>query len=234
MLRFPLIVLSTMLLAGRSVRAQQPLSFEPGGREACAKAIGKPLPRPGDDAHSFNIACYQRDKDSERVRFNALDTALEQAPADQRIAFNALMVAFTAFADAHTSSDHCASGNTACVESQEAQRVRMSSEFLLLAEGHPAGGFPAFTSDDLVTADADLNDSYQRIFAKLPDGCGNTSQTCVSQAIFRETQRAWIRFRDAWLTFANLRWPEVPSSAWLTLLTQQRAQQLKNTATKVP
>jgi uncharacterized protein YecT (DUF1311 family) len=158
----------------------------------------------------------------DQARFKAMDKTMESAPPQQRLAWNALLVAFTTFRDAHLRESH------------QSERSKLDADFLLLAEGHPPAGFPSFTADDLATADATLNESYERVLANLPPDCSGHASGCLSQATFRDIQRDWIRYRDAWLTFATLRWPQVTSEAWLTLLTTQRTTQINGLARSAP
>ena len=113
MLRFPLIVLAAMLFsAPLPLRAQQPLSFQPGGREACAKAIGMDIPGPNENSRAFDYACAERDLALERPRFNALDRRAEKLSPGQRVAFNALLVSFTAFRDSRVTGEICSFGQS--------------------------------------------------------------------------------------------------------------------------
>lgn len=42
----------------------------------------------------------------------------------------------------------------------------------------------------------------------------------------RDTQRAWLRHRDAWVAFAVTRWPETAADAWRARLTDSRTRML--------
>jgi hypothetical protein len=39
----------------------------------------------------------------------------------------------------------------------------------------------------------------------------------------RNAERSWLRYRDAFVAFGRARYPGIPSEAWLTLLTNDRA-----------
>ena len=34
----------------------------------------------------------------------------------------------------------------------------------------------------------------------------------------RTTQRSWLRYRDAWVALAAVRWPALPQEVWLAWL----------------
>jgi uncharacterized protein YecT (DUF1311 family) len=228
MRRLPVISLITAALTLQSVAslAQQTLSFEPGGREACAKAIQQPLPGPNDNPRSFGYACAEHDLQIEKTQFDALSKTLDSRSAEERVAFNVLMVSFVAFRDASLKTPPCGTG-AGCGLFDEDAKARSNYDFLQLASQRvklPDGG-------DFSLADADLNASYDKAFASLPSTCDKpgsvSSSPCVSQSQFRDEQRAWIRYRDAWLTFVKVRWPNDVPDAWLTYLTHQRTQQIK-------
>ncbi|MBV2208460.1 MAG: hypothetical protein KUL77_02720 [Thermomonas sp.] len=56
------------------------------------------------------------------------------------------------------------------------------------------------------------------------DAAEGLSNTTVTRAGIRETQRAWLKYRDAWLTFADARYWD--KQAIVTWLTRQRTDQL--------
>ena len=40
-------------------------------------------------------------------------------------------------------------------------------------------------------------------------------------------QRAWLKYRDAWVRFAALHYPALPAPTWIALLTDQREKELE-------
>jgi uncharacterized protein YecT (DUF1311 family) len=161
-----------------------------------------------------------------KAQFEALSKSLESAPADQRLAYNALFVAFDSFRDAHVRYEICR-GGTGCAARQAAARDRLAWNFLSLARD-PVSGAPAITSDDLVADDAALNAVFAKVIAALPVSCPATDTTCVPQQVFRDVQRDWIRYRDALVTYEGLRWPRVAANVWLSYMTRQRTAQIQS------
>lgn len=49
----------------------------------------------------------------------------------------------------------------------------------------------------------------------------------VPASAIRAAQRSWLAYRDAWLAFAAVRYPEVPSDSLKSALTQWRVKQLQ-------
>ena len=152
-----------------------------------------------------------------------LTKSMESGPADQRLAFNVLLVAFSTFRDAHLRHETCHTAES-CIERRASERTRYDHDFLLMAHGFSPGPAPTFTSDDLVAADGTLNSYFEKVSGILPVTCSGSN--CLSQSTFREVQRDWIRYRDAWITFGTLRWPTISSETWRTYLTQQRSAQM--------
>lgn len=90
---------------------------------------------------------------------------------------------------------------------------------------------PRFTEEEFRKADAALNVAYRqalqtsRVYYKTkehPD-----SEIMPSAERIRDTERAWLAYREAWVEFGGLKWPEVSADSWRTWLTQERTAELK-------
>jgi Lysozyme inhibitor LprI len=215
-----------LLLHGAAAQTNQPLSFETGGRAACAQAVQLPVPAAGENSRKFDLACAHHDLAIEKTEFDTLRKGMEKASPEQRVAFNALMVTFSAFRDLHAADATCRIGN-GCGDMQTSEQALLNRDFLAMAEGLASA--PSFNADDLARDDSTLNAIYQKALALLPLDCPAANYNCMSQGTFRETQRAWIRYRDAWITFSGLRWPLVTEESWRTHLTRQRTKQIEDT-----
>jgi uncharacterized protein YecT (DUF1311 family) len=225
-MRRPLHLLAftiTIVLASLSSHAQEILSFEHGGREACTKALGSSLNTLNPRTIAFD--CDERDLAIEKRRFAELAKSMEAGSPERRVAFNALMVSFSEFRDAHTDTEVCSSGY-GCGEEMENQKAMLNDAFLHLAQHRI--DLPAATADDATAADTDLNAAYQKAFASYPSSCANGNAQCVTQSALRDAERKWIRYRDTWLIFANLMWPQVKPEIWLTYLTRHRVEQIQH------
>ena len=233
-----LILAAALLFPPAASSAQEILSFEPGGHKACAAALHRSIPPDVDLQDTGNFVdlelradafdCASRDLSIEKKRLASLARLIEQRSPEERVAYNALTVSFTAFLNAHMVNETCR-GGTICGTVREVEQAKVTCEFLLLAGGSAKRPLPAFTAADLTQADAALNTAYAATFATFPKAClpgDDIIGGCTTQATFRETQRDWIRFRDSWVTFAGLRWPQVSAESWLTLLTRERTAQI--------
>jgi uncharacterized protein YecT (DUF1311 family) len=83
--------------------------------------------------------------------------------------------------------------------------------------------FPSYTKQDFVSADQELNLSYKN----LMHGMSEDSRGSVSKDDIKAAQRAWLKYRDAWVEFAKQKYPSVTADAWKAWLTQERAKQLR-------
>ncbi len=168
----------------------------------------------------------------DQQRFAALARLNESAAPEQRIAYNALIVAFTAFRDDHVATESCKSAEH-CTETRLAEQNRVNSDFLNFAEHGPQTSLrmsAPISEQMIVKSDADLNTAYEQTLADLPETCASGIPGCLSQTTFRNTQREWIRYRDAWQTYGKLRWPDALASIWLSALIRQRTDQITTLA----
>lgn len=91
------------------------------------------------------------------------------------------------------------------------------------------GARPTQKATDFAGADKSLNATYKSTMAKLTAGRGDGmfgDYGTIGPDGVRETQRAWLRYRDAWVRFAALRWPGTPADAWKAWLTTERTRAL--------
>ncbi len=97
--------------------------------------------------------------------------------------------------------------------------------------GFEAGRLPSFNHQDYLAADKALNAEYAKVMADLNKASkdadsGDQCPVTTEPDVLRTAERAWIAYRDAWVAFAAARWPHVSADSWLTLLTQERTQDL--------
>lgn len=88
------------------------------------------------------------------------------------------------------------------------------------------GELPSYSDNDFIRADSEMNLIYKSIQKKTGDQ--SSWWGTVTKDNIKITQRAWLKFRDAWVTFAKQKYPSVPAVAWKTWLTRERVEQLKS------
>jgi uncharacterized protein YecT (DUF1311 family) len=167
--------------------------------------------------------CIERDQDrADNARVAAERGFDPDASGARRAALDALLQARSDFIDAHAHELHGGTVGT----SQEALSEAIDTEniWTRTLTDLAAGKLPQFTHQDFLGADAALNDHYQ--------GAKNTAISCsdgqfcttVDQLVHAE--RVWLAYRDAWVAYGHLRWPQVSADSWRTPLTRERTDML--------
>jgi len=156
---------------------------------------------------------------AEVARDAKLDAIAGRFPPAAKAAYAKLRKAATEYlnAAAENEEDPGGSGHVAWV----AEAYDNDADaFLADVQAFAAGKYPEATGD--ADADAKLNAAYRKAMAAAegaeypdarPDG-------------IRETERAWLKYRDAWLEFSRAARPGVDTGALLRALTAARTKQL--------
>ena len=160
----------------------------------------------------------------------AHDAAVEDAKRGQRLAtltagwsetdkhaFLALRRAEAAYAETRGADEVDMSG-TARGAMSIGERQGQEAEFLDLLQGLEKGAVPASTAQQSDEADARMNAAYQRI----QHATDITSWGTVTKDGIRTAQRAWLRYRDAWIAFARVRYPAIGPESLRAALTEKR------------
>ncbi len=108
-------------------------------------------------------------------------------------------------------------------------RERLDIALLDAVTRFESGKRPTQKAGDFARADKALNATYKATLAKLVAGLGDGifgDYGTIGPDGVRETQRAWLRYRDAWVRFAVLRWPGTQADAWKAWLTEERTEAL--------
>jgi uncharacterized protein YecT (DUF1311 family) len=172
------------------------------------------------------------ERQNAKVRGKQAEATTKGWPAPHKAALAQLQLALDNFARARGEQETDVSGTArgAMVTEATAAEARQFAQDLRDFE---SGKTPRHTEAQFVAADRQLNAAYQKIM-KLPatkDG-GIVDYTTVTKDQVKQTQRAWLKYRDALVGFGALRYPAVPASAWKGLLTQRRAKQLGELASE--
>lgn len=134
---------------------------------------------------------------------------------NQRSPFEHLVKASEDFARAHAEREMPAggSGYAGFVIAAEAREIEWLREHLAAFE---KGVFKAPSPAQFAAADYELN----RVYGERMKG------NEIAPAEVRYTQRSWLAYRDAWVAFAALRYPQLPEESLKALLTEWRIKQL--------
>ncbi len=155
-------------------------------------------------------------------RHRVLDALSAHWTAAERAAFAPLQKAAAAFVDARGENEVDQSGSARAAFVVGAEEKAEQAHARLLADAE-AGRIASATAAQALAADAALNAAYRALMARAPAFARDTT---LSAADLASTERAWLRYRDAWLAFAKVRYPALPPDALLTRLTRERTAQL--------
>jgi hypothetical protein len=140
------------------------------------------------------------------------------APADRQ-AFANLRKAHAAFVDAHGEGEIDLSG-TLRAALQIGAEERLKDELLAMIRALEAGKSPRFSAGQAKAADAALNAGY-RAFLSSEEVGGDHPGAITAEGV-RDAQRAWLRYRDAFIAFAAVKYPKVPRDSIVAWVTQKR------------
>jgi hypothetical protein len=138
---------------------------------------------------------------------------------EQRQAYEPLRRAFEEFVAASRQGDLARGGSSyGLLRDRLEQGLR--DQFADLLQRLDSGRAPSFTAGQLRTEDLQLNQAYQ---ARLADE-RQYDAPGISPESIQNAQRAWLRYRDAFLAFAAVKYPDVPRDSLAAWLTQNRSQ----------
>ena len=156
------------------------------------------------------------------VRDAALARLIGGWSASELQAFARLRAAQAAFVEAHGSGEVDLAGTARGAMVTQAEEA-LSDEFLALLQQLAAGRAPRFTAAQFRQADAKLNAAYRQ---RLGEADGEAYSGAVTRAGVRDAQRAWLRYRDAFLAFAAVKFRSVSRDSLAAWLTEKRTKML--------
>ncbi|WP_176460883.1 lysozyme inhibitor LprI family protein [Janthinobacterium sp. PC23-8] len=158
-----------------------------------------------------------------RVRSQASGKATAAWPAAAQASWQKLEAATAKFADARAAKETDLGGTARAAMSIAAR----TAELELLAQDvkqYETGKLPsAMTQAQAQALDKQLNVIYGKLMKQpRPDDAG-----AVDKDGIRDTQRLWLKYRDAWIDFGAVHYPSVTSHTWAAMLTARRNAQLE-------
>jgi uncharacterized protein YecT (DUF1311 family) len=186
----------------------------------------QPLPKPYDFCDSgpaidkeIGLQCgsmmmdlKQQTRNAQLARFMATWTPAQKSAFQQ---FKPIFDAYVA-AVVDNETEPCITGTAGeQMDLTDQLNQQLFDNLTAFEQGH----LPAFTHADFLSADHTLNTTYSALIAHMDRDTGYCTKPST---MIRDSERAWLRYRDAWLNFAKVRYPQIPAEAWLTYLTRQR------------
>jgi uncharacterized protein YecT (DUF1311 family) len=207
--------------------AQVPQSFNPDDEKACERAIG-PFPDDGSITdRSWGYECSESDINAEKAEIEVLSRVEARKSKAENVAFTALLSGFERYEILQLKLfEKGCGGGVGCGAIATQEEAQTNYEFLNMLKGFKTSGFPSYSAKDLAEADATLNKHYQEALkSSAEDPCpygAEEKELCVPQIEIRTMERAWIRYRDAWVAFGAIKWPQVPTESLRTYLTLRK------------
>lgn len=173
--------------------------------------------------------CADRGAQSAKVDRDQRVAALSKGWSDaDRAAFARLRAAADSYFDAVVDGEVDMSG-TARGALAVGAREELESKLVESLQAFEQGKLPRGGAQELASADKSLNASYAKAMkaAKPIEGESFSNLGTVTPDGIRAAERAWIKYRDAWVAFGAHKYPAVPADAWRTSFTRERDEALK-------
>ena len=165
--------------------------------------------------------CESKDEAiAEKKRELEFLTLTSQWTESQKNTFRALQKTASDFFFAHTFYEQSTYG-TARLQIAISKKTKLKDAFLQNIKTFELGKMPNDTN--FIKVDKDLNTLYSQIMKQTEIQESGT----ITKAEIKATQRKWIKYRDAWIKFVEIKYPDHSSDVWKTWLTKQRIKQLK-------
>ncbi len=159
---------------------------------------------------------------AEALRESALAAMAAGWAPPARQAFERLRSSHAAYAEAHSSGEIDMSGTARAAMAIGAEEG-LRDELVELLERLRSGRALPTPASSLAAEDARLNAAYRQ---RLAETGGETHPGAVTKEGIRAAERAWLRYRDAFLAFAAVQFPRVPRDELAAWLTRQRTARL--------
>ena len=162
---------------------------------------------------------------ADQHRANSLNELSSKWPERQKKAFAELTDAINSYSEAHGRGEIDTSGTARAAEEIDAEQSLRDS-FLKAIQIFEKGDLPQHSATEAQMADVELNDVYRKALSDAETSKSNYG--AIQPEGIRTAERAWLKYRDAWIQFARLHYPSVSADSWLTLLTKDRIATLEN------
>ncbi len=107
-------------------------------------------------------------------------------------------------------------------------RAPLNDAFIAALERLEQGQVPKFSAAQFRQIDAELNSTYAgKIHSADEVVDPDTAPSTVTSEGLRTAQRAWLRYREAWVAFGRVKYPGVSAESLRASLTQERIKMLE-------
>jgi uncharacterized protein YecT (DUF1311 family) len=172
--------------------------------------------------YMMGICATQQEQLAQQRRQRQLATLTSGWSETEKQAFSQLQHAANGFFITRSTNEVDQSG-TARVELQLEEQDSLQDDLLTAFKKLAQGEFPVYSNTQAVKLDQQLNQLYQRIIHNKNFAVGTVERVNVEK-----TQKIWLKYRDAWVAFGKLKYPQVSAQSWKTWLTEKRIAMLSD------
>ncbi|HET9183224.1 MAG TPA: hypothetical protein VFP59_13895 [Candidatus Angelobacter sp.] len=167
--------------------------------------------------HLYESCAILGDKFDRLERAKEIDAFSSSLTKKQQEAFSHLDEAAEAFFKSRASSE---------IDLRPTFQVQemafMENEFIKKLQQLQHGQLPSFSATDLHKAQADLDKAYADTQKDPKRQWGTATVEGV-----RKTQQVWLAYRNAWVNFGKVTYPNVNADAWRTWISEDRYAELE-------
>jgi uncharacterized protein YecT (DUF1311 family) len=174
---------------------------------------------------TMNWCVNQGSDEGQPVRAAEVSAITEKWTAAEKTAVRELQKAATASFEASTQNE-VDQGGTIHTLREAAVETSLNDDFLTALQRFEKGQLPKFTALEFSKVDAELNSLYSKLQSD-PKNSAYEYTTLTPEGV-KIAQRAWLRYREAWVKFGRVKYPNVSPDSWRTWLTQERVKILKD------
>ena len=140
-------------------------------------------------------------------------------PAQQQTLFAQTVKLQAEYAEAHARGEIDLSGTARAMFEIDTE-ASLKDDLLEAVTAFETGKLPQASADEATQADAALNQAYRMSLQTAE--AHKAEYGAVQPEGIRKAERAWLKYRDAWLAFAAIRYPTITRDGWLELLSADR------------
>lgn len=174
--------------------------------------------------YMMGVCTARQEQLTQAQRRHQLDALMVNWNTADKAAFLQLQQAANAFFTVRSANEVDLSGTArAALEIEEQASLR--DDFLTALQQLTTGKFPLYTPQQVVQLDQQLNAVYQQIENNRDFSVGT-----IDRAGVQKTQRSWLKYREAWVEFGKVKYPQVNAQTWRAWMTEKRIQMLQDLA----
>lgn len=180
-----------------------------------------------DDATSGFMegwCAHLQERFDEAERRRKLENIVKNWHSADKAAFVELRRSANAFFEASARNEVDLTGTGRAAFEIEAEAT-LNDGFIEALEKFERGQLPNFTLAEFRVSDAKLNADYAKTQSQRVD---HSMIGTVTPEGIKIAQRAWLRYREAWVRFGHQKYPGVSADSWRTWLTQERVKMLQS------